>query len=88
MCLRFLFEEVNFWKIYAHVDVEDTAALSLMRSVGMTYESTSSDKTLHGDGKWFYPYFFSIIQPEWETKEKQAASLPANPSIPLLSQDS
>lgn len=84
----FLFEEVNFWKIYAHVDVEDTAALSLMRSVGMTYESTSSDKTLHGDGKWFYPYFFSIIQPEWETKEKQAASLPANPSIPLLSQDS
>ena len=81
----FLFEEVNFWKIYAHVDVEDTAALSLMRSVGMTYESTSSDKTLHGDGKWFYPYFFSIIQPEWETKEKQAASLPANP---LLSQDS
>ena len=60
----------------------------VMRSVGMTYESTSSDKTLHGDGKWFYPYFFSIIQPEWETKEKQAASLPANPSIPLLSQDS
>lgn len=84
----FLFEEVNFWKIYAHVDVEDTAALSLMRSVGMTYESTSSDKTLHGDGGWFYPYFFSIIQPEWDIKEKQAAKLPADPSIPVLSQDS
>ena len=60
----------------------------VMRSVGMTYESTSSDKTLHGDGSWFYPYFFSIIQPEWDIKEKQAAKLPADPSIPVLSQDS
>ncbi|UOQ90871.1 GNAT family N-acetyltransferase [Agromyces endophyticus] len=62
--LRFAFEVIGAHRVFAHLDVRNTASAALCRRLGMRLEGTMLEEILEDDG-WQDSELYAILRREW-----------------------